>query len=226
MEITWRVISGEEEGESVGKGTGNKKHNQQAQNRQGEVKNSIGNVEAEELTCMTHGHELKWGNVGGRGCEGQRGGKGGKWDNYNSIINKIYLKALKNTKNWLRCCETRTYQKSLFLFSERLIHVSYKTFCTLNNRIKASPFHSPMSHTEESQTQGRRYSSLSKAAGLNRHEESVRTEQANLVSWTWSLLDGAGWSLVFGQGLLTLITWQNSHALCANSHTLLSPSIS
>ena len=31
------------------------------ENRQGEVKNSIGNVEAKELICMTHGHELKWG---------------------------------------------------------------------------------------------------------------------------------------------------------------------
>ena len=31
----------------------------------GEVKNSMGNVEAKELTCMTYGHELKWGNVGG-----------------------------------------------------------------------------------------------------------------------------------------------------------------
>ena len=29
------------------------------QNRQGDVKNSIGNGEAEELTCMTHGHELR-----------------------------------------------------------------------------------------------------------------------------------------------------------------------
>ena len=48
------------------------------ENRQGEVKNSIGNVEAKELTCMTHGHELKGENVGGRGCAGQRGIKGGK----------------------------------------------------------------------------------------------------------------------------------------------------
>ena len=32
-------------------------------NRQGEVKNSVGNVEAKELTCMTHGHELS-----GRDC--------------------------------------------------------------------------------------------------------------------------------------------------------------
>ena len=38
---------------------------------------------------MTHGHELKVGNVGGRGFLGM---KGGKWDNCNSIINKIYLK--------------------------------------------------------------------------------------------------------------------------------------
>ena len=58
--------------------------------RQGEVKNSIGNVEAKELICMTHGHELWGGNVGGRGWAGWSGVKGGKWDNCNSIINKIY----------------------------------------------------------------------------------------------------------------------------------------
>ena len=47
-----------EEGEEWGGGrTGNKKHNRWAQNRQGEVKNNIGNGEAKELTCMTHGHE-------------------------------------------------------------------------------------------------------------------------------------------------------------------------
>ena len=39
------------------KGTGNKKHNWQAQNRQGEVKNSIGNGETKKLICMTHGHD-------------------------------------------------------------------------------------------------------------------------------------------------------------------------
>ena len=58
-------------------------------NRQGEVKNSIGNVEAKELICMTHGHELKGGNVGGRGCAGRRGIEGGNGTT-NSIINKIY----------------------------------------------------------------------------------------------------------------------------------------
>ena len=37
-------------GEGVGgTGTGNKKHNWQAQNRQGEVKNTIGNGEAKNL---------------------------------------------------------------------------------------------------------------------------------------------------------------------------------
>ena len=88
MEITWGVGSGrgreEERGE---KGTGNKKHNWWVENRQGEVKNSIGNVEAKELICMTHGHDLKCGgNVGGRGCAGWS--EGGKWDNCNAIINK------------------------------------------------------------------------------------------------------------------------------------------
>ena len=40
---------------------------------------------------MTHGHELKGGNAGGRGCAGLRQIKGGKLYNCNSIINKIYL---------------------------------------------------------------------------------------------------------------------------------------
>ena len=46
------------------------------QNR-GEVKNTIGNGEAKELICMTHGHELSWGNVGGRviKAEGKKGEK-------------------------------------------------------------------------------------------------------------------------------------------------------
>ena len=55
----------------------------------GEVKNSIGNGEGKELICTTHGHELRGGMWGGGGSTGQRGIKG-KWDNYNSIINKIY----------------------------------------------------------------------------------------------------------------------------------------
>ena len=59
-----------------------------------EVKNSIGNVEAKELICMAHRHELKGGNDGGKVYAGQRGIKGVKWDNYNSIINKIYFKKI------------------------------------------------------------------------------------------------------------------------------------
>ena len=50
----------------------------------------MGHGEAKELTCMNHGHELKGGNVGRRGCAGWRGIKGGEWDNCNSIINKIH----------------------------------------------------------------------------------------------------------------------------------------
>ena len=40
------------------RGTGNK-HNWQAQYRQGEVKISIGNAEAKDIICATHGHELR-----------------------------------------------------------------------------------------------------------------------------------------------------------------------
>ena len=58
-------------GERGGKGTGNKQHKWQVQNRQGEGKNNIGNVEAKELICTTHGHELQGGMwEGGGGQDG------------------------------------------------------------------------------------------------------------------------------------------------------------
>ena len=39
----------------------------------------MGNVEAKELICMTHGHELRWGNDvgGGTGWRGMKGRKNG-----------------------------------------------------------------------------------------------------------------------------------------------------
>ena len=71
-------------------------------NRQGEVKNSMGNREAKELMFMAHGHQLTggWGRcwkVGvvwdREGDKRERGIKGYKnWDSCNSIINKIYFK--------------------------------------------------------------------------------------------------------------------------------------
>ena len=62
------------------------------ENRQGEGKNSVGNVEAKELISMTHGHELRWGNAGGKGdAEWWERKEREKWDNFNSIINKIYI---------------------------------------------------------------------------------------------------------------------------------------
>ena len=57
-------------GENGGKGTGNKKHNWQAQNRQGDFKDSTGNGETKELIYTTHGHELR-----GRGLEMLEGGE-------------------------------------------------------------------------------------------------------------------------------------------------------
>ena len=71
-----------------GKGAEIKKHNWYVQNRQGEVKNSIGNGEAKPNICLTHGHELRcrgdcWREEGlaGRGWQ-----RGGNWDNCNNII--------------------------------------------------------------------------------------------------------------------------------------------
>ena len=44
----------------------------------GDVKNSIGNGEAKELICMTHGHELRERIAGGNEVIGWRGAKGVK----------------------------------------------------------------------------------------------------------------------------------------------------
>ena len=44
----------------------------------GVVKNSIGNREAKELICITHGHELRRGNSGVWGMQGRGGIKGRK----------------------------------------------------------------------------------------------------------------------------------------------------
>ena len=54
----------------------------------------MGNGEAKELICMTHGHELRGrGMLEGRWLQGRGGIKGRKkGDNCNSIINKIYFK--------------------------------------------------------------------------------------------------------------------------------------
>ena len=53
----------------------------------------MGNGEAKELICMTHGHELRRGMLAGGGyrAEGNKREKK-KWNNCNSIINKIYFK--------------------------------------------------------------------------------------------------------------------------------------
>ena len=72
-------------GTEWGEGIGNKKDNWQAQNRQGEVKNSVKNGVAKELICMICGHEIK--GAGPRGIKGRE-----KWDNSKSIIHNIYLK--------------------------------------------------------------------------------------------------------------------------------------
>ena len=64
-------------GERMGKGTGNKKHDWQAQNRQGEVKISVGNGEAKELIYITRGYELR-GYGGDLGMEMRVSGRGGK----------------------------------------------------------------------------------------------------------------------------------------------------
>ena len=76
--FTWWVISGTGLEENGGKGMGNKKHKWQVQNKQGEVKNSIGNGEAKELVCRAHGHELKGWECWWEGCSEWRELRGEK----------------------------------------------------------------------------------------------------------------------------------------------------
>ena len=54
----------------------------------GEVKNSMGNGEAKELTCTTHGHELRGGMMvaGGYRAEGGTGHRGIKGRNGTTVI--------------------------------------------------------------------------------------------------------------------------------------------
>ena len=77
MEVIWRVIIQEGKGENGGKNAEIKKYKLVGTEQAGDVKNSIGNEEAKELMCVTHGCELR-----GAGNEGKN------WDTYNSIINK------------------------------------------------------------------------------------------------------------------------------------------
>ena len=55
------------------------------ENRQGEGKNSVGNVEAKELISMTHGHEL-WGGGGMWEGGGWAGGSGVGGGNGTTVI--------------------------------------------------------------------------------------------------------------------------------------------
>ena len=57
---------------------GLKSINWYVQNRQQEVRNGKGNEQAKEFICMTHGHELKGGIVGGERRVLGRGGQRGK----------------------------------------------------------------------------------------------------------------------------------------------------
>ena len=66
MEITWRVIRRNREGVMGEKVQGIRTINGRYKIG-GEVKNSIGNGKAKELTCTTHGHELR----GERGVHGR-----------------------------------------------------------------------------------------------------------------------------------------------------------
>ena len=70
MEITWRVNNGRGKGENGGGKVQGIRSINSRYKINGEVKNSIGNGEAKELICMTHGHELSGGMLEGWGVQG------------------------------------------------------------------------------------------------------------------------------------------------------------
>ena len=51
----------------------------------------MGNGDAKELICMTHGHELRGRITGGKAVLGRRGERRKNWGNCNSMINNIYF---------------------------------------------------------------------------------------------------------------------------------------
>ena len=55
------------------------------------MKNNIGNGETKELTCRTHGHDLRGLIAGGNWGTKWRRAKEEDWDNCESIVNKIYF---------------------------------------------------------------------------------------------------------------------------------------
>ena len=52
----------------------------------------MGKGEAKEFICTTYGHELRGGLLEAIGVLGRGVQRGNNWDNYSSIIYKIYLK--------------------------------------------------------------------------------------------------------------------------------------
>ena len=78
-----------------GKVQGSQNINWWVENRQGDVKNSIGHGEAKELICITHRHVLGREFLEGMGIPGREGKRREKRNNSNSIINKMFLKIIK-----------------------------------------------------------------------------------------------------------------------------------
>ena len=73
----------------------------------GEVKNSIGNGEAKDFICMTHGHELRAGGrfLEGRGVLDGVGQREKNWDKCNCMIINIYLRNRKEQTQATAICE-------------------------------------------------------------------------------------------------------------------------
>ena len=83
---------------------------------------------------MTHGHELRRRNVGGKGIAGQRRIGGRKtWDNYNSIINKIYFKKRKENVLFFSQGKYSLFFLNTDFLEPEMVTSSQSAHCLLKN---------------------------------------------------------------------------------------------
>ena len=95
----------------------------------------MGNGEAKELTCMTHGHELGGGMIVGGWYRADGNGGETKMDNCNSIINKIHFLRKEFRVENIFLSELQRYYSTIFwskMYKQNFISVLFTASKTKN----------------------------------------------------------------------------------------------